>query len=200
MNFGEALKRIRTQRNLSQEELATILGTSKQVISRYENGQRSPKISVAAAFAAALDVPMSLFTDDEPDVPPGLEVPAVNSIPLLGEIACGEPITAEENIEGTVKVDYEVHCDFALRCKGDSMAPRLLDGDLVFIKQQPSVDNGQIAAVLIDAEATLKHVYVNDSGIQLIAENPAYAPIVLTGDDAENARIIGRAVAYRRNI
>lgn len=199
MNFGEALKQIRLQRNLSQEELAHKLGTSKQVISRYETGQRSPKIHVAAAFAAALDVPFSYFSGEKtiPDTP-GIEHPAYHAVPLLGEIACGEPILAQENVDGDVNVDSEVACDFALRCKGDSMAPRLLDGDLVFIKQQPSVDNGQIAAVLIDTEATLKHVYVQPTSIQLVAENPAYAPIILTGEDAQNARIIGKAVAYRR--
>ena len=204
MNFGEALKRIRLQRNLSQEELARKLGTSKQVISRYETGQRSPKIHVAAAFAAALDVPFSYFSGEEgttSDVGiPGIEYPTFRSVPLLGEIACGEPILAQENVDGDVNVDSEVACDFALRCKGDSMAPRLQDGDLVFIRQQASVDNGQIAAVLIDTEATLKRVYVNPSYIQLVAENPAYAPIILTGEDAESARILGKAVAYRREI
>ena len=130
----------------------------------------------------------------------GLMEPMFYTVPLLGDIACGTPILAQENLDGDVQVDTEIHCDFALRCKGDSMAPRLLDGDLVFIRQQPSVDNGQIAAVLIDTEATLKHVYVSDAGIQLTAENPAYAPIVLTGDAARDARILGKAVAYRRNI
>lgn len=202
MDFGAALKKLRLERGLSQEEMGSLLGTSKQVISRYENGKRTPKVSHAATFAAILNVPLEYFTQENNPLSniPSAEHPSWRTVPLLGEIACGEPILAQENIEGSVQVDNEVTCDFALRCKGDSMAPRLLDGDLVFIRQQPSVEQGQIAAVLIGSEATLKHVYISSVGVQLVADNPAYAPIILTGEEAQNVRILGKAVAYRRII
>lgn len=204
MEMSEKIKFLRMKNKLTLEEVGNKVGVGKSTVRKWESGQianmRRDKI---AKLAEALNTtPAYLMGWEESSAPaiPGIEHPTFHAVPLLGEIACGEPILAEENLDGKVQVDGGVACDFALRCKGDSMAPRLLDGDLVFIRQQPSVDNGQIAAVLIDTEATLKHVYVSSSSIQLVAENPAYAPIVLTGEDAENARILGKAVAYRRNI
>ncbi|MBE5801103.1 MAG: LexA family transcriptional regulator [Clostridiales bacterium] len=204
MEMSEKIKFLRMKNKLTLEEVGNKVGVGKSTVRKWESGQianmRRDKI---AKLAEALNTtPAYLMGWEESSAPaiPGIEHPTFHAVPLLGEIACGEPILAEENLEGKVQVDGGVACDFALRCKGDSMAPRLLDGDLVFIRQQPSVDNGQIAAVLIDTEATLKHVYVSPSSIQLVAENPAYAPIVLTGEDAENARILGKAVAYRRMI
>jgi len=204
MEMSEKIKFLRMKNKLTLEEVGNKVGVGKSTVRKWESGQianmRRDKI---AKLAEALNTtPAYLMGWEESSAPaiPGIEHPTFHAVPLLGEIACGEPILAEENLEGKVQVDGGVACDFALRCKGDSMAPRLLDGDLVFIRQQPSVDNGQIAAALIDTEATLKHVYVSPSSIQLVAENPAYAPIVLTGEDAENARILGKAVAYRRMI
>lgn len=129
VTFGGSLKRLRMERGLSQEELARLLGTSKQVISRYESGARVPKISTVSALAAALDAPLTALTG-EADVfsLPGVERPRWQRVPLLGDIACGEPILAEENLEGYVEVDASVRCDFTLRCRGDSMEPRLHDG------------------------------------------------------------------------
>lgn len=210
MGKGLRIKQLREAKNLTQEELARLLDTKRQTISKYEKEivtnipsdrieRMAEVLDTTPEYILGWEKHMAANSQKEKSIP-GIEHPTFRSVPLLGEIACGEPITAAENLDGNVQVDGGVHCDFALRCKGDSMAPRLLDGDLVFIRQQPSVDNGQIAAVLIDTEATLKHVYVSPSSIQLVAENPAYAPIVLTGDEAENARILGKAVAYRRNI
>lgn len=129
---------------------------------------------------------------------PGIEpMPKTKKIPLLGEIACGEPILAEENLEGYIKLDDGVDADFALRCKGDSMInARILDGDIVYIRQQPMVENGQIAAVLIDNEATLKRVYIKGETIILQPENNAYEPMVYTKDSGADVRILGKAVAF----
>ena len=125
-------------------------------------------------------------------------LPETRLIPLLGDIACGTPITAEENLDGYVNVPVDVTCHFALRCKGDSMSPRVQDGDLVYIRQQEDVTDGQIAAVLIDNEATLKHVYHTPGGVSLVAENPAYPPMIYTGEACNEVRILGLAVAYQR--
>lgn len=201
MPFSEALRSLRRRRGLSQEELARRAGTSKQVVSRYENGQRVPKISAAAAFAQALDVPLAaLVGGDDPALIPGVERPDFYRVPLLGDIACGEPILAEENVEDYVAVDASIRCDFTLRCRGDSMQPRLLDGDIVMIRQQPDVLDGQIAAVLIGSEATLKHVYhlPQNAGLRLMPENPAYDPIFVTPENADTVRVLGRAVGYQR--
>lgn len=203
VTFGATLRRLRVERGLSQEDVARRLGTSRQVISRYESGARMPKLSTVTALAAALDAPLGALTGEaEVFGLPGVERPKWRRVPLLGDIACGEPILAEENVEGYVEVDASVRCDFTLRCRGDSMEPRLRDGDIVMIRIQPDVLDGQIAAVLIGGEATLKHVYhlPGRAGLRLMPENPAHAPIFVTPDNADEARILGRAVAYQRRL
>ena len=129
-----------------------------------------------------------------------LPLPKTRKVPLLGTIACGEPILATENIAAYLDVAEEIHCDFALRCKGDSMTDaRILDGDVVYIRHQPDVENGEIAAVLIDGmetEATLKRVYKSEGQLMLTPANPAYAPRVFIGEDIARVRILGKAVAF----
>lgn len=126
-----------------------------------------------------------------------LPMPATYTVPLLGTIACGEPILAAENIEDNVEIPEHIHADFALRCKGDSMInARIHDGDIVYIRQQPAVNNGEIAAVLIGDEATLKRVYVYEDHVVLQPENPAYAPLVYFKDAMQAVRILGKAVGF----
>lgn len=129
-----------------------------------------------------------------PNVSP---MPETRKIPLLGTIACGEPILAEENIDDYVNIPKELAGDFALTCKGDSMInARIFDGDIVYIRQQDTVENGEIAAVLIGDEATLKRVRLFDDHISLEPENPQYRPIVLWGEEMNTVRILGKAVAF----
>lgn len=128
-------------------------------------------------------------------------VPQTKKVPLLGTIACGEPILATENIESYVDMDSDVHADFALRCQGDSMInARIMDGDIVFIRKQDKVENGEIAAVLMDdcteSNATLKRVYVSDDKIRLCAENPNYQDMIFFEEDMNKVRIIGKAIAF----
>ena len=133
-------------------------------------------------------------------IPPGFEpLPKMVKRPLVGSIACGEPITAEENIEDYVDVPENVQCDFCLRCKGDSMIDAgIHDGDVVYIHITPQVENGQIAAVRIDGEATLKRVFWDEDTqtLQLLAENRNYAPLVYTGPILDTVHIEGLAVGY----
>ena len=137
--------------------------------------------------------------------PPPLDnvipMPRIVGKPRLGTIACGVPILAQQNIEGYDQVPDYIKCDFTLLCKGDSMInARIHDGDIVCIRQTPEVENGQIAAVLIDgyfdAEATLKRVRFSYNGITLWPENPAYEPMVFSGAAAEKVRIIGVATHF----
>ena len=121
-------------------------------------------------------------------------------VPLVGRIACGTPITAEENIEQMVCVPSKWRSTFTLTCKGDSMEPRIHDGDLVAIRKQPEVENGEIAAVRINGEATLKHVYLHDSFIELRPENPAFNSIILSREDMNTVVIEGKAVGLCRDI
>lgn len=200
MTFGTKLKSIRLSMGLSQEEFAKKLNTTKQVISRYETEQRTPKITIAQEYANILGVPLQNLIDNNVDFPLATNIipmPEAKSIPLVGNIACGEPILAEENIEGYVKAPAYCEGSFALRCKGDSMTgARIMDGDIVIIRQQSDIDDGEIAAVLIEDEATLKRVYKMPGRLVLRAENPRYAPIDLSGAELDGVRILGKAVYF----
>ena len=124
-------------------------------------------------------------------------MPKMKKIPLIGSIACGEPITAEQNIEKMVDVPENIRCDFSLTCHGDSMVDAgIHDKDVVYIRIQPEVENGEIAAVRIDGEATLKRVYYNPGTLTLMPANPAYAPMVYTGSQLEEVHIEGKAVGW----
>lgn len=204
--FGKKLRALRMARGMSQEEMAAFLGTSKQVISRYENNLRSPKISVAAEYARRLGVPLSALSDDSSDLsplPPDTLPVQLARVPLLGDIACGEPIFAEEDYSTYMAVGASIDCDFALRCKGDSMiGARIYDGDIVFIRRTDVVEDGAIAAVLIDDDATLKRVYqLSDGRVELRAENPAFARIIIGGEgETRTFRVLGVAVAFQSAI
>lgn len=202
MSFGAKLKEYRTIHGISQEDLAKKLNTTKQVISRYENEQRSPKLSIAVEYSEKLGIPLDILVDDKKGLDissiPGINpLPKMVKKPRLGTIACGEPILAVENIEDYDDVPDDIKCDFTLICKGDSMInARINDGDIVYIRKQEQVDNGEIAAVLIDNEATLKRVYVYSNKVVLQPENPKYEPFVYVGEEMNEIRIIGKAVGF----
>lgn len=116
-------------------------------------------------------------------------------------IAAGQPIFAEEHFESYVEAGANIRADFCLRVKGDSMInARICDEDIVFIRKQPDVNDGEIAAVLIDNEATLKRVYKKKGEIILVAENPAYKPLVYKGEELNEIRILGKAIAFQSNV
>lgn len=198
---GSRIKEMRKSRKMTLKELGEHIGLSESNTKRYEDGQiKTVGIDIIKKIALALDVPASYLTGWE-DIPQYQKlsnyVPiAKKKIPLLGEIAAGQPIYADEHIEEFLPVDDEVKADFALKIKGDSMInAQINDGDIVFIRQQSDVDNGQIAAVLIDDSATLKRVYHMDGVIQLQAENPQYPPMIYRKNNCDECRILGLAVA-----
>lgn len=194
---------------MTATQLADTIGMSKQTISAYTTGVRSPKRPAINAMADALGVnPLWLMGYDVPKyesvstadpIPPGfLPLPETERLPLVGQVACGTPILAEQNITEYVDVPKVAHANFVLKCKGDSMAPRIQDGDLVYVRKQPMVENGELAAVRIDEEATLKRVYLAPGQMILQAENPAYAPMVYTGSQLEDVAIEGKIVGIWR--
>ena len=200
-DFGKKLRNIRLERSMTQDEFAALLGTSKQVISRYENNQRSPKISVAAEYARRLGVPLSALNDDDSSaVHPSGVIPIRRArIPVLGSIAAGRPILATEQYDTYIEADEDIDCSYALRVDGDSMEPTIRYGDLVFIRQQDDVDDGEIAAVLIDDSATLKRVTHIANGVTLFSDNAAkYSPMTFTYPECDVIRILGKAVAFKR--
>lgn len=204
MTMGERIKSLRIQHGLTQEELGQKVGVQKSAIYKYETGLVvNLKRSMIEKLALALGVkPTYLMglSDEETIIPPGFEpLPKTVKRPLVGNIACGEPITAEENIQDYVDVPAESNCDFCLRCKGDSMIDAgIHDGDVVYIHIQPEVENGQIAAVRIDGEATLKKVFWDKTSqtLTLLAENRNFPPLVYTGAVLNTVHIEGRAVGF----
>lgn len=210
MEIRDILKARRTELGLTQLDVANAVGVSEATVSRWESGDiANMKRSRIAALASVLKISPSIIMgwNENPEIrlPSDdiiiIPMPTMRKIPLVGSIACGTPILAEENCEGEVDVPDHVRADFALRCKGDSMInARIFDGDIVYIRQQESVEHGEIAAVIIDDEATLKRVYLYEDHISLEAENPQYRPLVYWGAEMNNVRILGRAVAFTSTI
>lgn len=198
-SFGQNLKRIRQTRKMSQDEFAALLGTSKQVISRYENDLRSPKVSVVADYAEKLGVSIGELSGVDRPLPANV-FPAsqlrMRRVPILGDTAAGEPIIANREYDEYVEVvdDGQHRYDAALRVMGDSMTPAYHKGDLVFVRYQEDVLDGQVAAICLDDEVTLKRIYHIPGGVQLLSNNPDYPPMIYTGDDYNNIHLVGRAI------
>lgn len=206
--FSERLKQLRNERGISQQTLANSLGyISKSSINMYERGEREPGLETLEAIADFFNVDMD-FLLGKSSIPNKaragvfspdniIPMPEMRKIPLIGCIACGAPILAEEHIEDYIDIPKHIHADFALTCKGDSMInARIFDGDIVYIRKQDTIENGEIAAVLIDDEATLKRVRLFEDHISLDPENPQYRPIVYWGEEMNSVHIIGKAVAF----
>lgn len=205
--MSELSTRIRLRREalgISQEELARRMGyRSKSSITKLEKGVNDLPQAKLEELAQALETsPAYLLGLDAPAVPRGFEpLPAMVRVPLIGSIACGTPITAEQNVECYIGVPAAWHADFALTCHGDSMAPTIRDGDIVCIRSQPEVEQGQIAAVRIGEEATLKHFHRQGDAVMLIADNAAVCPpMVFTGQELEEICIEGKAVGFCRGL
>lgn len=194
----------RKKLGLTQKEVAEMVGVAEGTVSRWESGEiANMRRDRIAMYAKALKTsPAFIMTGEEekPEVPPGFEpLPRTVRRPIVGDIACGDPITAEQNIQDYAEVPEQFHCDFCLRCKGDSMIDAgIHDGDVVYIHIQPQVENGQIAAVRIDGEATLKRVFWDEQQqvLQLAPCNPAMAPLIYTGPILDTVQIEGLAVGY----
>ena len=185
----------------------------------YERGEREPGFETMESIADLFNVDMNYLygrtdikiadpivrndthTPQKP-IPPGFRpLPEMVQVPLIGTIACGTPITAEQNVKSYIGIPAAWHADFALECHGDSMAPTICDGDVVCIRSQPEVEQGQIAAVRIGEEATLKHFYRQGDVVSLIADNPASCPpMVFAGQELEEMAIEGLAVGYCRGL
>jgi repressor LexA len=211
-NFAERLRALRINFGLSQQKLADKLGgVSKSSINMYERGEREPGLEMMEAIADFFNVDLD-YLYGKSDTPNRLKagtalpsniipMPEMRQLPLIGTIACGTPITAEQNVEDLVDIPKHIHADFALRCKGDSMInARIFDGDIVYIRQQPTVENGEIAAVLIEDEATLKRFRRLADRIILEPANPLFDSLVYRGSEMEQVHILGRAVAFTSNV
>lgn len=204
----EQLKQLRATKGLTQSEMADLLGITQPAYNRYESGKRKLDPDTLSKLADYFEVSIdqllgkqlmafstlgSLVANEVETFKPV----RIQRLPLLGNIAAGKPIFANEEHE--MMVETEIRADFCLKVVGDSMiGAGIMDGDVVMIRKQPMVQNGEIAAVLIDDEATLKRFYKTDSLVTLISENPAYPPIVYKPEDGRDILILGKAVGLSR--
>lgn len=217
-DFGILISQLRRERRMSQDEFAKLIGCTKQTISNYERNMRKPDYETLEAIADVLNVPMSFFLSEEEQreklariyrtydmhetrspLPPNLRRISEmqpQSVPVIGSVAAGVPILAEQEYD--IYIDSPVKADFALTVEGDSMEPTYLSGDTVFIREQPDVLDGQIAVVIIDDSAALKHVYHIKGGLQLVSENPKYPPMLVMAKDCDYLHILGLAVGFCR--
>ena len=195
MKTGEIIRALREKQGMSQETLAQRLGyRDRSSIAKIETGKVDLSQTKLEQLSRIFNVSLYQLTGIQ-------EMPGSYKVPILGSIACGAPILAQEHIESYTELPGGIHADFALICKGDSMAgARIFDGDIVYIRAQEQVENGEIAAVLIDGEATLKRVRCFEDRISLEPENPTYRPLILWAEDMNRARILGKAVAFTSQI
>lgn len=199
--MGNKIKELRLKKGLTLEEVGKKVGVGKSTVRKWETGMiANMKRDKIALIAKALDTSPSYlmgWEDDGLNIKNILPLPKTKLIPVLGTIACGEPILAEENIETYFPADKNIKADFALKCKGDSMInARIFDGDIVYIRCQPDVEDGQIAAVLIGDEATLKKVRKVNNKLVLSPCNPLYDNLIYEGEELNKIKILGKAVAY----
>lgn len=220
MTLGEVIKKYREENDLSMDAFAAKSGLSKAYISILEKNQHPktgkpvvPSVTSMQNAANGMNMDVNeLFNlvdgyvtlSQSTDIPsyPNVHPIGTQSLPVLGSVACGEPIFMAEEKEFYVDSTTNVHADFVLIAKGDSMTgARINDGDIVFIRQQPEVENGEIAVVAIDDEATLKRFYkYSDDLIVLRAENPDYKDMVYTPEDHKDVRVLGKAVAFQSDL
>ncbi len=222
MNLGEIIKAYRDKTKMSMEMFSEKTGISKGYISMLEKNKNpkngkpiTPSLETIKSVANIVGLEINellqmldneqefIINDIDPYQYDNVMPITTHKIPLLGEIACGEPIFAQEDRESYIEAGTEIKADFCLRAKGDSMiGARILDGDIVFIRKQSIVDNGEIAAIIIDDEVTLKRVYyyTEEKTIKLMSENPNYKPIVYTGNVLDQIRILGKAIYFQSDV
>ena len=212
MKLGDKLKAIRTENNMSMEELKNTLNykydlnISKSMISRWENNKSEPFNTYLSAYAREFNLDMNdlLDIEDKNDLSniPGIKIiKKFVTVPLLGEIACGEPIFCNQNYDNLFQIDEDLaQPDFSLTARGDSMIDvGIHDGDIVFFRNTPVVENGKIAAVIIDNTTTLKRFFKNEHEIILQPENKEYSPIIIREDDGQEVRVLGEMVGMYVN-
>ena len=186
MDIGEKIKYLRSKEGLTLEQVGDFVGVGKSTVRKWESGDiKNMRRDKIASLAAALHTTPAYLMgwDEKPALPPDA-IPYVRGrrLPILGTIPAGVPVLADENIQGYVLLPDGVKADFVLDCAGDSMIDAAIDdGDTVFIRKQPEVENGEIAAVLIGEEATLKRVYWNGNTLTLMPANKDFAPLTYAG-------------------
>ena len=222
MTFGDVILQYRNDHHISQRKFALKSGLSNAYIAMLEMNFNpstgkpiAPNMNTLKMLAKAMEMdvntlinmvdPDSPITINSSEIPtpylPKSVIPITqmqsHSVPLIGSVAAGTPILAEENYDAYI--DCPCKADYALRISGDSMNPNYLDGDVVFIRTQDTIDyDGQVLVVLLDDSATLKHVYRQNNGLLLISDNPSYQPMFMPFDEYNTVRVLGKPVGFTR--
>lgn len=210
MGMAERIKERRKAMGYTQTELGEKLGLQASAIAKYENGRvKNMKRSIIANMANVLECSptylMGLEQEENISTLDNIYHIELKRFPLLGEIACGIPKYTNEDRESYVMAGTDINADFCLRASGDSMInARILDGDIVFIRKQDMVENGEIAAVVVnnESEATLKRLYYYKERATLIlkAENPAYEDLIFQNEELNEVHILGKAIAFQSDV
>lgn len=199
------------EKNCRNIDVSKATGIPPSTFSDWKKGKSSPKLDKLKKIADYFNVQVEYLTgESEYKIREdmlleryGLQPIDTHKIPLLGSVACGEPIFASEDRELYVEVGTDIKADYCLTAKGDSMInARINDGDIVFIQRTDSINNGEIGVVLIDNDVTLKRIYYypNDNKLILQAENSKYEPMVYLNNELDKIRIIGKAIAFQSDI
>lgn len=220
MTLGELIKEYRSAHEMSMDDFAQKSGISKAYISLLEKNKHpktgkpiAPSVDSIRKAAIGMNIDFNtLFgmVDGNVDLSPQAELMTSYSnihpigtkrFPVLGSVACGEPVYMDEEKELYIDSTVDIKADFVLIAKGDSMInARIHDGDIVFVRKQEQVENGEIAVVAIDDEATLKRFYKYADMVVLRAENPAYKEMEFRPEDHRDVRILGKAVAFQSDV
>lgn len=206
--FSNNLRRLIDVSGKTQKDVADAIGVSQQIMNVWARGKAIPRMGKIQRLADYFGVEKSDLIDEKPDTP---SIPDYSNIfplqrkrvPLLGEIACGEPIFCNEGRESYIAAGTDIKADFCLKARGDSMTgARIMDGDVVFIQKDTELVNGGIYAVEIDDEATLKRVYYDEAAqeLRLLAENPRYPTMVYSGERLAHVHVLGKAIAFQSDV
>lgn len=201
---GDLLRKERKKRHLTQTDIGNRLGVTQQAVAKWEKNVSEPSSADLITLAGLYGVTVDYLLGRESNPMSGTKVvlqdgTGYRSLPILSAVACGQPIYTEDSYEDYVVQNMEVSADFCVVAKGDSMInARIYDGDIVFVRKQQEVNNGEIAVVAIDDTATIKRVYYSpeEQKLVLMPENSAHSPLVYVGEELERARILGRVVSF----
>lgn len=207
MTIYERIEQLRKAQKISQGKLEKELGFSNGSVSKWKNSTPTPERlqKIADYFNVTVDYLMTGKNNVKPSTLSNIFPIELKRFPMAGEIACGIPKYANEDRESYVMAGTNIKADFCLRASGDSMInARILDGDIVFIKKQDMVENGEIAAVVVNSysEATLKRIfYYPEKGLLILKpENPAYEDFIFTGEELNQVHILGKAIAFQSDV
>lgn len=203
-NISKNLKKYMEENNINNKELATILNVSESTVGKWLLKKSVPRMGVIEKISNYFNIEKSELIENKNDLSniPGIKIiKKFVTVPLLGEIACGEPIFCNQNYDNLFQIDEDLaQPDFSLTARGDSMIDvGIHDGDIVFFRNTPLVENGKIAAVIIDNTTTLKRFFKSEHEIILQPENKEYSPIIIREDDGQEVRVLGEMVGMYVN-